>query len=217
MTENEPTGKRWFYIVEGKRQGPVEAGRIVDLVLAGELSEDTLVWHAGLPEWLPARRVDVIKHELPPPLPGATRAPLPDPLDDEDDDAEDDEVAPEGESVPATGGGSASPGETAADGQRRRRLRKRKRRAAASRFKSPWLVPLILVLIGLMIGLWWLLLLMNEVPPGRIIQTGDRAPGAGAYRVAEGREPRVSSRVTSSPPRLTTTFTWSPGLYSPSA
>jgi uncharacterized membrane protein YqiK len=40
---------------------------------------------------------------------------------------------------------------------------------AKQSFLRRWLVPLVIVLLFLIIGLWWLLLRMNEVPSGRVI------------------------------------------------
>jgi hypothetical protein len=50
--------------------------------------------------------------------------------------------------------------------------RRRKHRHRTPRDKRQWLLPLLLVLLALMIGLWLLLRRMNEVPPGRIILQG---------------------------------------------
>ena len=36
-----------------------------------------------------------------------------------------------------------------------------------------YVLPLVLLFLGVMLGLWFLLRRMNEVPPGRIIQQGD--------------------------------------------
>ncbi|MES1211305.1 MAG: DUF4339 domain-containing protein, partial [Acidobacteriota bacterium] len=61
MTTSGGETRRWFYVREGRRHGPVETTRLVDLVLGGEVPEDALVWHSGLPEWLPAREVEDIR------------------------------------------------------------------------------------------------------------------------------------------------------------
>ena len=44
-----------------------------------------------------------------------------------------------------------------------------------------YVLPLILLFLGVMLGLWFLLRRMNEVPPGRIIQQshlGSRGSGS---------------------------------------
>jgi hypothetical protein len=150
---------RWFYAHGGRRHGPVEVSRLVDLILAGEIPETTLIWHQGLSEWVMAGDLDEIRRELPPPLPGPAPA--------------------LSESDPAAGFPTdppdAAPGLEEGSGTRRRR----KHRHRNPRDKTQWLMPLLLILLLLMIGLWLLLRRMNEVPPGRIILQGSLA-GSGA-------------------------------------
>ena len=87
-------------------------------------------------------------------------------------------AAPEG--APAVGEDpSAGDSEGLTNGHKRRRKRKHRRE---SKRRPAWLWPLVVVLIGLMIFLWWLLRRMNEVPPGRIIQTGFLQARPGATR-----------------------------------
>lgn len=186
MTTSNGEAKRWFYVREGRRHGPVETARLVDLVLGGEVPEDSLVWHSGLPEWLPARDVEDIRRELPPPVPTRRVPPPPDPVPR--DAALEAELSAPGEAA-ASEGAPASTGDADSEGpiNGSKRKRKRKHRHRDSKRRPPWLWPLIVVLIGLMIFLWWLLRRMNEVPPGRIIQTGSvevgpRAGGAGLPR-----------------------------------
>jgi hypothetical protein len=195
----EATGKRWFYVRDGRRHGPVEVGDIVGHILAGDLPEDALVWHTGLPEWVAARDVEAIRLELPPPVPvpPAPEPVLRDDAEDEDEEYEeededhDDEENGEDEAPLAAVEGAASgappgsdpsakepPAIPAAGPGSRKRRRKRKRRAHTSKRRPAWLWPLVVILVGLMIGLWWLLIRMNEVPPGRIIQTGRIDGGA---------------------------------------
>jgi hypothetical protein len=208
--------RRWFYVRDGRRLGPVETARLVDLVLSGEVQEEALVWHSGLPEWLRAREVEEIRRELPPPVPVASPPPP------EAEASEDLAVEPDGVAVHDYGpfpeavapAGAETPGELS--GRRRRRKRKH-RHHRDTRRRPAWLWPLAVVLVALMIFLWWLLRRMNEVPPGRIIQTGSFGAPPWPYRVALGRLPSVSSRVTSWPARFTTTVTLSPGFLSPSA
>jgi hypothetical protein len=177
MSPPKVEARRWFYVREGRRQGPVDTEKLVDLVLAGEVDEEALVWHAGLPEWLKAREVDEIRRELPPPVPPAPPPPLSaTPLDE---GATGD--APDGGPHPAP----EAPADGAGDGLRRRRKRKHRHREAKKR--PAWLYPLVAVLVVLMLFLWWLLRRMNEVPPGRIIQTGEmRQPGSTSLPSALG-------------------------------
>jgi GYF domain 2 len=164
---------RWFYVRGGRRHGPVETTKLVDLVLGGEVAENALVWHSGLVDWLPARDIEEIRRELPPPLPSPTDPPPPDSdtigvtttteaEEPSEGDPWKDEASPE---LPTEG----DPGSNS-DGLKRRR--KRKHRHRDSKRRPAWLWPLVVILVGLMIFLWWLLRRMNEVPPGRIIQTG---------------------------------------------
>ena len=164
MTGDSETGFRWFYVQEGRRKGPLALPELVALILGGEVPEDTLIWHAGLAEWVKANSVEEIQRELPPPIPGK-EADQPDDVPaqsrertqaEELDEAETEEAEPD-ETEPSesgTGGGSAKPG-----GSRRRRHR-------------PWLAPLIVMLIVVVFVLWYLLRRFNEVPHGQVIFQG---------------------------------------------
>jgi hypothetical protein len=171
MSASSGEAGRWFYVREGRRHGPVEITRLVELVLGGEVPEDALVWHSGLPEWLRAQDVEEIRRELPPPLPTTPGLAPPDPVpnDATESSAPDDAEALEGADIPSETSVAADPEGSANDLKRRR---KRKHRHRDSKRRPNWLWPLVVVLVGLMIFLWWLLRRMNDVPPGRIIQTG---------------------------------------------
>lgn len=68
---------RWHYIHDGNQLGPVEEQALIDLIAAGELTTEVLVWHPGLPQWVPA--ASVIGSVLPPPVPQNVQpAPEPD-------------------------------------------------------------------------------------------------------------------------------------------
>ena len=43
----------WFYAYEGQRSGPVDDDEFARLVQAGTVGETTLVWHSGMPDWMP--------------------------------------------------------------------------------------------------------------------------------------------------------------------
>ena len=42
---------KWFYADQGQQKGPVEESALNDLVLAGVVRDDTLVWNEGMPTW----------------------------------------------------------------------------------------------------------------------------------------------------------------------
>ena len=52
------TEHHWFYVREGRREGPVRRARLLELVRGGWLAPDDLVWTEGMPEWVPAGTVD---------------------------------------------------------------------------------------------------------------------------------------------------------------
>ncbi len=41
----------WYYNFNGQRTGPVSDAELEQLVVSGVVRPETLVWHAGLPEW----------------------------------------------------------------------------------------------------------------------------------------------------------------------
>ena len=43
----------WFYAHQGQRAGPVDDAEFARLVGDGIIAERTLVWHSGMPDWLP--------------------------------------------------------------------------------------------------------------------------------------------------------------------
>lgn len=169
MTGNGEPEVRWFYVQEGRRKGPLGLAELVPLILGGEVPEDTLIWRAGLGEWVKANSVEEIRRELPPPIPGKegdqpdeVRAPSrEDTLAEELDETESDETGP----VETSPGGES----TRAGGRRRRRHRPRYRVVAGRR---RWLVPLIVMLIVVVVVLWYLLRRFNEVPQGQVILQG---------------------------------------------
>ena len=48
-----------YYYLDGARnqQGPVPDQEIARLIRAGTIHRDTMLWHAGLSDWLPAGQV----------------------------------------------------------------------------------------------------------------------------------------------------------------
>lgn len=80
----------WYYLTESKTQeGPVSSQQLRDLAAQGWVSQETLVWKEGLPEWVAASKIkglfgDAHRGEtrvaggrppLPPPVTGAPAAP----------------------------------------------------------------------------------------------------------------------------------------------
>lgn len=48
--------KDWYYAIEGTSQGPVTQADFDQLVAAGTVRSDTLVWQEGMEDWLPYAR-----------------------------------------------------------------------------------------------------------------------------------------------------------------
>jgi len=46
---------QWFYVLNGKREGPVSETQLGGLIAAGKLTLDTQVWNNTMPSWVPAR------------------------------------------------------------------------------------------------------------------------------------------------------------------
>jgi membrane protease subunit (stomatin/prohibitin family) len=68
-----PSGGGQFYVgVNGAQAGPFDAGALAAKVRSGEITRQTLVWKAGMSEWIPAERVPELQSlfaSVPPPLP----------------------------------------------------------------------------------------------------------------------------------------------------
>ena len=70
----------WYYQFEDQAQGPVSEQDIRTLISHGTISDNTLLWKEGMPEWKPVRDVDEFRRHAfvspptsPPPLPAARR------------------------------------------------------------------------------------------------------------------------------------------------
>ena len=61
----------WFYASQGQRAGPVDDDGFARLVADGTVNDATLVWHAGMPDWMPYAQARATV----PPAPG-TAGPL---------------------------------------------------------------------------------------------------------------------------------------------
>ncbi len=171
--------QNWFYVSEGRRQGPLDRRGLVQALLAQDVPEMTLVWRSGLSAWTKAGDLQDLRIELPPPIPGqvepAVRLDMP-PLptedgtvatiglgesDGEEEEDEDDEL----ESPPTDASGAPTGGP-----RRRRRKRKHKHSEKASR--KPRVLELLALFLVLALVLWFLLRRMNQVPEGTIIYQG---------------------------------------------
>jgi membrane protease subunit (stomatin/prohibitin family) len=67
-----PGQAQWYVGVGGERQGPFDQGGLAEQVGEGTLTPQTLVWQAGMPQWLPAQQVPelgAVLASVPPPLP----------------------------------------------------------------------------------------------------------------------------------------------------
>lgn len=181
MTGVGEAGGRWFYVQEGRRKGPLAVAELVALILGGEVPEDTLIWRAGLGEWVKANAVAEIQRELPPPVPGkdggspSGQVRLPSREDALTEDLDEAASGKTGSVETNPDAGPARPG-----GHRRRRHRARYRLVLNRR---RWLVPLIVMLFVVVVVLWYLLRRFNEVPQGQVILQGavsEQARPAGA-------------------------------------
>jgi hypothetical protein len=174
--------ENWFYVQDGRRQGPLTRPELVRELLTLEAPEAALVWRTGLPAWTKASLVDELRRELPPPVPGALSLPEAEPEHPMPDLPADEGPSPAhaGEADESEGGDgdeeALGPGDEAAradeGSSEARRRRRRSSRKARPKAPPPYLLPLVLLFLAVMVGLWLLLRRMNEVPPGRIIHQG---------------------------------------------
>ena len=47
----------WYYVENGKQNGPVNDEQFNEMSSRGQITPDTLVWHEGMPDWLPSREI----------------------------------------------------------------------------------------------------------------------------------------------------------------
>jgi hypothetical protein len=188
MSSDAP-GSRWFYIQGGRRQGPVDLPRLVEILLALEAPDEALVWQPGMPEWVKAGSLEAIRRELPPPVP-RPHAPTetPEPVASEEATADGTGVASADGEAPLIALPAAENGENGKDAEsgRLRRRRHRHKKGVISRDFRPYVLPLLVLLLTMVVALWWLLRRVNEVPPGRIlIQGALSGPDATSGRARE--------------------------------
>ena len=60
---------KWFAVIDGKREGPLDLGALVSRLLDGSAPETTPVWKVGLDRWIPAGSIPEVSALLPPPVP----------------------------------------------------------------------------------------------------------------------------------------------------
>src|SRR5439155_27315510 len=71
LNVEEPTEsyELWFYAVDGEQKGPVDVATLRKLVRDKTISPESLVWHAGMTDWIPAKDAPgVASPENPPAL-----------------------------------------------------------------------------------------------------------------------------------------------------
>jgi hypothetical protein len=56
----------WYYVVNGKRFGPVNAAELKELARTGRLAGGDLVWTERLGQWVPANTVKGLFLQVPP-------------------------------------------------------------------------------------------------------------------------------------------------------
>lgn len=65
----------WYYAVGGQRHGPFARDEFIRLIGTGVITDATLVWREGLPEWRPFAEVKAELGPLPPPVPAGSPVP----------------------------------------------------------------------------------------------------------------------------------------------
>jgi hypothetical protein len=67
-----PQAVQYFIAIAGKQSGPFDEQALTQMVQAGNLQRDTLVWKTGMPAWLQAGQVAELSGifgSTPPPIP----------------------------------------------------------------------------------------------------------------------------------------------------
>ena len=47
----------WYYVKQGQQAGPVDDAQLDQLRASGDIQDDTLIWHEGMPNWQAYRAV----------------------------------------------------------------------------------------------------------------------------------------------------------------
>lgn len=67
--------RRWYYVKDSARQGPINQEELKKLLLTGQLSTTDYVWHEGMQDWQEARAVQDLSATAPGPQPSPAPAP----------------------------------------------------------------------------------------------------------------------------------------------
>ena len=68
--------RQWYYAVSGEQVGPIAEDDLVRMFQTGRLQPNTMVWTAGLKEWVEASSVEgLLPQQTPPPLPDWSHTP----------------------------------------------------------------------------------------------------------------------------------------------
>ncbi len=67
--------RQWHYVIEGNQAGPVPEPELVDMLSAGQLPPETLVWTETQEDWVEASTVDDLVHPAPAVAPVAAVTP----------------------------------------------------------------------------------------------------------------------------------------------
>ncbi|MFH1922177.1 MAG: DUF4339 domain-containing protein [Planctomycetota bacterium] len=69
---------QWYYAKNNEQHGPVSATELKQLAAGGELKPSDLVWHEGMDEWAPARKIKgLFQEDVPAPPKPVERPPKP--------------------------------------------------------------------------------------------------------------------------------------------
>ena len=72
MPEKAEVVKHYFAVVGGERVGPINLAAVKAMLEKQEIVAETLMWTAGLPEWVAAdtlNEVEALLHNQPPAMP----------------------------------------------------------------------------------------------------------------------------------------------------
>lgn len=69
---------KWFYLVQGKQEGPIAQEELVRKIAGGELPDNTFIWSKGMQDWVKANELDTFLVQ-PPPVSGGASSVTPEP------------------------------------------------------------------------------------------------------------------------------------------
>lgn len=71
MTPPPVPGVTYYVVVNGQATGPYDLSALKQMIATGQFTSESLVWKAGMSEWVKAGIVDDIKRLFPdmPPIP----------------------------------------------------------------------------------------------------------------------------------------------------